>query len=74
MTQQPPQKPTLEERLTDTVFKLIVAGSGGYALYNLYREDIPKAAIAGLISVGSSLMTNFGQGLMTALGDRMKQR
>lgn len=67
MTQTP--LPTLEERLTDAVLKLLVAGSGGYALYNLYLEDIPKAAIAAAISFGSGLMTSFGKGLMTALGD-----
>ena len=74
MTQPPPQKPPLEERLTDTVFKLIVAGSGGYALYNLYVEDIPKAAIACLVSFSSGLMTSFGQGLMAKLSTSMKQR
>ncbi|MDX2099186.1 MAG: GUN4 domain-containing protein [Leptolyngbyaceae cyanobacterium bins.59] len=76
MSPDPEQKPTptLEERLTDAVFKLIVACSGGYALYNLYLEDIPKAAIAGLIAFGSGLVTSFGQGLMTQLSDRMKQR
>ncbi|MEO1122997.1 MAG: hypothetical protein AAFW84_03080 [Cyanobacteria bacterium J06635_15] len=74
MTQPPPQKPTFEERLSDAVFKLIVAGSGGYALYNLYLEDIPKAAISGLVAFGSGLMTSFGQGLMNALTNRMKQR
>ena len=74
MTQQSPQKPTIEERLTDTLIKLIVAGSGGYALYNLYLEDIPKAAIAGLVAFGSGLMTSFGQGFMDAMSDRMKKR
>ena len=74
MSQQPPQPPTLEARLTDAVFKLLVAGSGGYALYNLYLEDIPKAAISGIVAFGFGLMTQFGQGLMEALGSRMKQR
>jgi hypothetical protein len=74
MTQPPTQKPTFEERLSDAVFKLIVAGSGGYALYNLYLEDIPKAVISGLVTLGSGLMTSFGQGLMNALTNRMKQR
>ncbi len=74
MSPQLPQKPTFDERLTDALFKLIVAGSGGYALYSLYVDDLPKAAIAGLVSFGSGLMTSFGQGLMTALSDRMKQR
>ncbi|MGP1387844.1 MAG: NACHT domain-containing protein [Thainema sp.] len=71
---QPSPKPSLEERLTDAVFKLVVAGSGGYALYNLYLEDIPKAAISGLVAFGFGLATNFGQGLMNALSSRMKQR
>ncbi|MEM6427172.1 MAG: GUN4 domain-containing protein [Cyanobacteria bacterium P01_D01_bin.128] len=74
MTQPPPPKPTFEERLSDGIFKLLVAGSGGYALYNLYLEDVPKAAISGLVAFGSGLMTSFGQGLMKALTNRMKQR
>ncbi|MGD1860518.1 MAG: GUN4 domain-containing protein [Leptolyngbyaceae cyanobacterium] len=74
MTQPPPPKPTFEERLSDAIFKLLVAGSGGYALYNLYLEDVPKAAISGLVAFGSGLMTSFGQGLMKALTNRMKQR
>lgn len=72
---QPPQpKKPFEERLTDAVVKLIATGSGGYALYNLYVEDMPKAAIAGIVALGSSLMTSFGQGFTKALSDRMKQR
>ncbi|MCG8364480.1 MAG: GUN4 domain-containing protein [Pseudanabaenales cyanobacterium] len=74
MTQQPPQKPTFEERLTDAALKITVIGSGAYALYNLFLEDLPKATIAGLVSFGSGLMTSFGHGLMATLGDRMKQR
>jgi hypothetical protein len=74
MIPQPPPPPTLEKRLADAVFKLLVAGSGGYALYNLYLEDIPKAAISGMLAFGFGLMTNFGQGLMDTLGNRMKQR
>ena len=70
----PPQKPTIEERLTDAVIKLVVAGSGGYALYNLYIDDLPKAAIAGSISIVSTLLTKFGEGLTSSLGDRMKER
>ncbi|MGB3496420.1 MAG: GUN4 domain-containing protein [Elainellaceae cyanobacterium] len=72
---QPPQpKKPLEERFIDAAMKLIVIGSGGYALYNLYVDDVPKAAIAGIVALGSSLMTSFGQGLTKALSDRMKQR
>jgi hypothetical protein len=74
MTQSPPPQPTLEERLTNALFSTIVLGSGGYALYNLYLEDLPKAAISGLVTFGSGLMTSFGQGLMTAMTNRMKQR
>ncbi|MEM9450745.1 MAG: GUN4 domain-containing protein [Cyanobacteria bacterium P01_E01_bin.6] len=74
MSQQPSQKPALEERLTDAVFKIITAGSGGYALYNLFSEDIPKAAIAGMISFGSALVTSFGQGLTETLKASMKKR
>ncbi|MEM9447734.1 MAG: hypothetical protein AAGA75_04285, partial [Cyanobacteria bacterium P01_E01_bin.6] len=73
-SQPPPQKPTLEERITDAVFKLITGGGGVYALYNLYVEDIPKAAIAGFISLGSALITSFGQGFIDTLKDKMKQR
>jgi len=74
MTQPPPDQPNFEKRLTDALVNLVVAGSGGYALYNLYVDEVPKAAIAGLVALGSGLMTSFGQGLMSALTDRMKQR
>lgn len=46
MTQQSPQKPTLEERITDAVFKIITAGGSIYAFYHLFLEDFLKAAIA----------------------------
>ena len=74
MTQSPKPKPTLKERLTDAVFKLLVAGSGGYALYNLYLDDIPKAAISGAVACGFALISSFGQGLMDTLTQRMKKR
>ncbi len=74
MTPSPKPKPSIEERLTDAIVKLFVAGSGGYALYNLYLDDIPKAAISGVVACGFGLVSSFGQGLMDALTQRMKQR
>ncbi len=69
----PQQRPPFEERLTDAAIKLLVTGSGGYALYSLYIDDLPKAAISGMISLGSGLITSFGQGLIKTLSSRMKQ-
>ncbi|MGJ3247686.1 MAG: GUN4 domain-containing protein [Elainellaceae cyanobacterium] len=71
---QPQQKPPLEERLTDAVIKLLMTGSGGYALYSLYVDDVPKAAISGIVSFGFALVTSFGQGFIKTLSDRMRQR
>ncbi|MGJ3245132.1 MAG: GUN4 domain-containing protein [Elainellaceae cyanobacterium] len=71
---QPQQKPPLEERLTDAVIKLLMTGSGGYALYSLYVDDVPKAAISGIVSFGFGLVTSFGQGFIKTLSDRMRQR
>jgi len=72
-SQQPQQKPDFSGKITDAIFKAISGGSGLYALYNLYLEDIPKAAIAALVAFGAGLMARFGQGLMTPLGKRMQQ-
>ncbi|MEB3359198.1 MAG: NACHT domain-containing protein, partial [Synechococcales bacterium] len=55
--------------MTDAVIKLIVAGSGGYALYNLYVEDLPKAAIATLISATAGFANRSWQTLLTPVGE-----
>ncbi|MBT9311747.1 GUN4 domain-containing protein [Leptothoe kymatousa] len=63
---EPPDK-SLEEKLADAATKFLVLGGGGYGLYNLYLEDIPKAAISFGISLTTSLITSFGQGLMVPI-------
>jgi hypothetical protein len=67
-------QPSPHDKLTDALIKLVWAGSGSYALYSLYTDDLPKAAISGLVSTGAALMTSFGQGLMGQLTDSMKTR
>ncbi|MEO0349680.1 MAG: GUN4 domain-containing protein [Cyanobacteria bacterium P01_A01_bin.15] len=56
-----PDDKSLEEKITDALTKFLVLGGGGYGLYNLYLEDIPKAAISFGISLTTSLVTSFGQ-------------
>ncbi|MFG6103816.1 GUN4 domain-containing protein [Leptothoe sp. EHU-05/26/07-4] len=56
-----PDDKSLEEKLADALIKFLVLGGGGYGLYNLYLEDIPKAAISFGISLTTSLVTSFGQ-------------
>lgn len=68
------QPTSFTNKLTDALIKLIWAGSGGYALYSLYTDELPKAAISGLVSAGAALMTSFGQGLMEQLTSSMKLR
>jgi len=66
--------PSLPDKLTDALIKLVWTGSGGYALYSVYTEDLPKAAISALVYFGAALMTSFGQGLMGQLTGSMKSR
>ena len=63
----PPPKPDFSEKLTDALIKLLVTGSGGSAIYFLYVDELPKAAIAGVISVATGLLTAFGEGLLGVL-------
>ena len=60
-------KPDLSQKLTDALIKLLVAGSGSSALYFLYINELSKAALAGMISLGTGLLTSFGEGLMKPL-------
>ena len=55
-------EPAINEKITDFLVKVLVTGSGSYSLYCLVTEDIAKAIIAGVVSFGASLMTNFWQG------------
>lgn len=57
---QPPDK-SLEEKFADALTKFLVFGGGSYGLLNLYRDEIPKAAISFGISLTTSLITSFGQ-------------
>ena len=68
-----PNKPPMNEKIADVLVKFFVAGSGGSSLYFLFAEDIPKAIIAGFLSFGASLMTNFGQGVSSILNPRVKK-
>jgi len=65
MTQppQPPQKP-LSEQITDAFVKVLVAGSGISSIVFLFREDMPKALIAGLVATGASLLTTSWESFM----------
>lgn len=63
---QPP-KPTPTEQFSDTLIKLLITGSGGSTLYFLFREQIPSALIALLVTSGATLLTSFGKGLMAPL-------
>lgn len=71
---EPTPEKTLSEKIIDALTKFLVVGSGGYALYALVDQEIPKALIAGLVSVGTALTTSFGEGLMKVLKDSMNQR
>ncbi|MEM7793214.1 MAG: GUN4 domain-containing protein [Cyanobacteria bacterium P01_C01_bin.118] len=64
--QQSP-KPTPPNPFADTLIKLLITGSGGSTLYFLFREQIPSALIALLVTGGATLLTAFGQGLMAPL-------
>jgi hypothetical protein len=64
----------LSAQLTDALIKLLITGSGGSALYFLYINEIPKAAIALTISAGASLLTAFGEGAMARLRSGMQRR
>ena len=67
-------KSDLSQKLTDALIKLLVTGSGGSALYFLYINELPKAAIAGIIAIGTGLLTSFGEGLMKPLKEGMSSR
>ncbi|MEM7064567.1 MAG: hypothetical protein AAF572_15565 [Cyanobacteria bacterium P01_B01_bin.77] len=63
---QPP-KSTSPEQFSDILIKLLITGSGSSTLYFLFREQIPSALIALLVTGGVTLLTSFGQGLMAPL-------
>ena len=60
-------EPTPSEQFSDTLIKLLITGSGGSTLYFLFREQIPSAVIALLVTGGATLLTSFGKGLMAPL-------
>ena len=66
-------KPPINEKIADVLVKVFAAGSGGSSLYFLFAEDIPKAIIAGFLSFGASLMTNFWQGVSSKLNPGAKK-
>lgn len=72
MSQPPPD--SFSDKVTDVLIKLFIAGSGGSALYFLYINELPKAAIAGLVSAGAALLTSFGEGLMDKLKGGMRRQ
>ncbi|MEM9216286.1 MAG: GUN4 domain-containing protein [Cyanobacteria bacterium P01_F01_bin.150] len=74
MAQTPTPKSPLDERITDALIKLIVTGGGGYALYNLYTDDIPKAAIAALVSAGAGFANRSWQALLKPIGEWWNSR
>lgn len=69
-----PPPANLSAQLTDALIKLLIAGSGGSALYFLYINELPKAAIALAITTGASLLTAFGEGVMVRLRAGMQRR
>jgi hypothetical protein len=46
MPEQTPEK-SLSDKIADAAIKLLVVGSGGYAMYSLVDQEIPKALISG---------------------------
>ncbi|ACK73124.1 putative signal transduction protein with Nacht domain protein [Gloeothece citriformis PCC 7424] len=66
------QDSQLSEKITDALIKLLVTGSGGSSVIFLFKDDIPKALIAGGIAAGASLLTNFWEGLIGKLNPRTK--
>lgn len=67
-------KPDFSQKLTNSLIKLLVTGSGGTALYFLYINELPKAAIAGIVATGAGLLTSFGEGLMKPLKEGMSAK
>lgn len=68
------QEPSFSDKVSDVLIKLFITGSGGSALYFLYINELPKAAIAGAVSVGAVLLTSFGEGLIATLKGGMKRQ
>jgi hypothetical protein len=74
MTEPTPEKP-FSDKIADAAFKFIFLGTGGYAVYLLFDEQLPKAAIAATVSACSALLlSSFGDGLMKVLKDSMSRR
>ena len=65
----PPPKSDLAEKLTDGFIKLLVTGGGGSALYFLFVDELPKAAIAGAVAGAIA----FGTGLFNSYSKRFEQ-
>jgi hypothetical protein len=61
------QPTSFSEKLTAVLIKLVVSGSGVYALYSLYTKDLPTAAISAIVTLGGGLLTSFGEGLVKPL-------
>lgn len=70
---QPPEK-SFEEKLVNAITKAVVYGGGGYGLYNLlYLEEVPKAAIAFIVSLSASFVDSFGQPIIMRWKAGLKQ-
>lgn len=69
---QPPQKP-IEERLVDLAIKVLAGVSGGSSLVFLVNNEISKAAIAGALAGGFTILSSFREGMMKHLKDWANQ-
>ncbi len=72
MTKESPEPP-INEKIVDSLVKILVIGSGSYSIFSLVTTDIPKAAIAGVVAFGASLMTNFWKGFSGILNPGAKK-
>lgn len=73
-TNQSPTGDGIAEKISDAVIKVLIGSSGFVSLYQLIQDDIPSALIALGITVGATLLTSFGQGIMEQLNPWAKER
>ena len=63
MTEESEKKLVLTDKITDAATKLVITGSGGYAVYSYMADEVGKAIIAGIISGGGILISSFWEGV-----------
>lgn len=65
---------SVSEQVRDILISLVIAGSGGSALFFIYTNELPKAVISAGVTAISGLFSSYGKGLGQKLNEGMEKR